>query len=139
MRLNPHLSFDGQCEAAFGFYENCLDGKILMMLRYADSPMSEQTPLEWGKMILHASLDLGDHILTGSDAPERYQKPQGFSLLIHVDALTEAERIFKTLAEKGAVLMPLQETFWALRFGELIDQFGTPWTINCGKGEPDFK
>jgi PhnB protein len=30
------------------------------------------------------------------------------------------------------VQMPVQETFWALRFGILVDQFGTPWMINCG-------
>lgn len=55
-------------------------------------------------------------------------------MLLHVEAAIEADRAFRTLAEKGTVLMPLQETFWALRFGELVDQFGTPWTINCGKG-----
>ena len=45
----------------------------------------------------------------------------------------EAERIFKALAENGTVQMPLQETFWALRFGVLVDQFGIPWLINCEK------
>jgi PhnB protein len=45
----------------------------------------------------------------------------------------EAERIFAALAEKGQVGMPLQETFWALRFGMLVDQFGIPWMINCEK------
>jgi len=25
--------------------------------------------------------------------------------------------------------MPLQETFWAVSFGMLIDQFGAPWMI----------
>jgi PhnB protein len=29
--------------------------------------------------------------------------------------------------------MPVQETFWALRFGVLVDQFGIPWIINCEK------
>jgi PhnB protein len=27
--------------------------------------------------------------------------------------------------------MPIQETFWALRFGMLTDQCGTAWMINC--------
>jgi PhnB protein len=36
-------------------------------------------------------------------------------------------------AGNATVQMPLQETFWALRFGVLIDQFGIPWMINCGK------
>jgi PhnB protein len=37
------------------------------------------------------------------------------------------------LAEDGTVRMPIQETFWATRFGMLTDRFGTPWMINCEK------
>jgi PhnB protein len=29
--------------------------------------------------------------------------------------------------------MPISETFWAVRFGMLIDRFGVPWMINCEK------
>ena len=70
----------------------------------------------------------------GSDAPpEYYEKPQGFSVTLGIDTPAEAERIFNTLAEKGTVRMPLEETFLAVRFGMLIDQFGIPWMINCEK------
>ena len=44
-----------------------------------------------------------------------------------------AERVFQALKEHGTVTMPLQETFWAGRFGVLVDQFGIPWSINCEK------
>jgi PhnB protein len=27
--------------------------------------------------------------------------------------------------------MPLEQTFWAARFGSLVDRFGIPWLINC--------
>ncbi len=133
MQLNPHLAFNGECEAAFKFYENCLGGKIITMMTYGDSPMAEQMPALRGK-IIHAEVALGDHQLTGCDVPlESYQKPQGFYVLLHIGAEAEADRIFKALAENGAVRMPVQETFWARRFGMLVDQFGTPWMINCGK------
>ena len=134
MRLNPYLIFNGQCEAAFKFYEKCLGGKIEMMMTHGDSPLAEQTPPGWRKKILHATLTVGDHVLSGGDAPPgQYQKPQGFEVQLNVDAAAEAERIFDALADKGVVQMALQETFWALRFGMLVDQFGTPWMINCGK------
>jgi len=132
MRLNTHLSFNGQCQAAFEYYEKCLGGKIGMMMKYGDSPMGSQSSPEWRDKIIHATLAAGNELLTGADAPpELYQKPQGFSVLLGVDEAAEAERIFKVLAEGGTIQMPLQETFWALRFGMLIDQFGTPWMINC--------
>jgi len=134
MQLNPHLAFNGECEAAFKFYENCLGGKIVTMMTYGDSPMAEQMPPAWRRKIVHATFALGDHQLTGADVPlESYQKPQGFFVLLNIGAQAEADSIFKALAENGAVQMPIQETFWALRFGMLVDQFGTPWMINCGK------
>ena len=47
------------------------------------------------------------------------------------DTAAEAESLFKSLSEKGTIVMPIQETFWATRFGMLVDQFGIPWMINC--------
>ncbi|HEX4136428.1 MAG TPA: hypothetical protein VHY84_17585 [Bryobacteraceae bacterium] len=71
-------------------------------------------------------------MFSGSDSPPgQYQKPQGFALQFNLSDPAEAERVFEALAENGTVRMPLQQTFWALRFGELIDQFGIPWMINC--------
>ena len=115
-------------------YEKCLGGKIVYMATYGDSPMQDQTPPGWGKKIMHATLALGDQTLQAADAvPEQYQKPQGFSIALAPKDAVEAERIFHILAENGTVQMPLQETFWALRFGALVDQFGTPWMVNCEK------
>jgi PhnB protein len=136
VQLNPYLTFNGQCEIAFRFYEKCLGGKIVMMMTYGDSPLAAQTPLERRKHILHCSFALGDQLLAGADAPpEHYRKPQGFSVTINLDDAAEAERIFQALSENGTVQMPLQQTFWALRFGMLVDQFGTPWMINCQTAE----
>jgi len=40
-------------------------------------------------------------------------------------------RQFHALSEKGTVQMLIQETFWARRLGKLVDQFVTPWMVNC--------
>src|SRR5438552_391663 len=134
MQLNPYLIFNDQCEAAFTFYAQCLGGKIEAMLTNGNSPMADQTPAERHNKILHARLSVGDTILMGSDCPpERYEQAKGFSVTLGIDDPTEAERIFQALAESGTVQMPLQETFWAARFGMLVDRFGTPWMINCEK------
>ncbi len=134
MKLNPYLSFDGQCEAAFKYYEKVLGGKILMTMTYGESPMADQTPADWRQKVMHTTLSLGDQDLNGADAPpDRYKKPQGISVMLNIEAPAEADRVFKALAEKGTVQLAIQETFWAQRFGMLVDQFGTPWMINCSK------
>ena len=134
MQLYPHLTFNGQCEAAFKLYEKCLHGKISFMMTYENTPMDMKAPPDWGKKISHATFTHPQFMFSGTDAlPGQYQRPQGFALQFNLSDPLEAERIFKTLAEKGTVHMPLQETFWALRFGVLVDQFGVPWEINCEK------
>ncbi|HEV8265722.1 MAG TPA: VOC family protein [Gemmatimonadales bacterium] len=131
--MTPYLSFNGQCEAALKYYERCLGGTVVTMMTYAQSPMAAQVPPELGKKIMHATFSLDDQTLGAADAPPgTYQSPQGLSLRLHIDAPADAERVWAMLAEKGTVQMPLQETFWAHRFGVLTDQFGTPWLIQCG-------
>ncbi len=132
MQMSPYLLFNGQCEAAFKAYAECLGGKIEAMIPHAGSPAEQQVPAEWRNKILHARLTVGNEVLMGSDAPPgRYEEPKGFSVSLEVKDPAEADRIFNALAENGSVRMPIQKTFWAERFGMLVDRFGTPWMINC--------
>ena len=104
------------------------------MMTYENTPMDLLAPPDWRNKISHATFALADCMFSGSDVPPgRYQKPQGFALQLNLSDPVEAERISKTLAENGIVQMQLQETFWAFRFGVLVDQFGIPWVINCEK------
>jgi PhnB protein len=132
MQLNNYLTFNGDCEAAFKFYERCLGGKIEMMMTLGESPMAEQVSPDRRGKIMHARLSLGKDALMGSDAaPNLYVRPAGFSVSLSVGSPAEAERIFQALAENGAVRMPLQQTFWSVRFGMVTDRFGIPWMVNC--------
>ena len=132
MQLTTYLNFDGQCAEAFRFYEKCLGGKIEVMMPYGESPMAGQVGPEMSSRILHASLRVGELWLMGADVPsEGFQRPQGFSVMIGLDKVEKAERVFDALSKGGTVRMALQETFWAARFGMLVDRFGTPWMVNC--------
>jgi PhnB protein len=135
MQVNPYLSFNGNCEEAFKFYEQRLGGKIDGMFKYAGSPMEKDVPPEWRNKVLHARLKIGDKVLMGSDTPpDRYETTKGFSMSIETSDAAEADRLFQTLGENGTVTMPIQKTFWAARFGMLVDRFGIPWMVNCEQG-----
>lgn len=132
MQLITYLLFNGQCEAAFKFYERVLGGKIDAMMTHAGTPAEPHTPPEWRDKILHAKLSVGDQVLMASDAPPgRQQATGGFSISINVKNVAEAERIFKALSENGKVTMGIEKTFFAERFGMLVDQFGVPWMVVC--------
>src|SRR5205814_5128935 len=108
MQLNPHLSFNGQCQEAFKFYQQSLGGNIQTMMTHGDSPMADQVPSHWRDKILHATLIVGGSTLMGADAPpDRYEEPKGFSVGIQINDLADAERIFRVLSEGGMVTMQL--------------------------------
>jgi PhnB protein len=131
VQVLPYLNFNGDCAAAFKFYERCLGGKIESIMTHGDSPIANEVPPDWRDRVLHARLVIGDTILMASDAPtEHYQKPQGFSVSLQVDKASEAERIFRELSQGGTVTFPIDQTFWAERFGMLVDRFGIPWMVN---------
>jgi PhnB protein len=134
MQIVPYLNFNGQCEAAFKFYEQCLGGKIVAMFTYGGTPAAEHVSAESRDRIMHARLVVGDAELMGSDSPpEMFEAMKGLYVSLLIESPQEAERIFHALAEGGTVVMPIEETFWAVRFGMVIDRFGTPWMINCEK------
>jgi PhnB protein len=132
MQLNPYLLFNGDCAEAFKFYEQTLGGKIEAIMNFAGSPAAEHAPPEWGDKVLHASMDIGDQRVMGSDAPPgQYQRPQGLSVSISLNDRAKAEQIFNALAENGTTTMPFEKTFWASGFGMCTDRFGIPWMVNC--------
>lgn len=135
MQLIAYLSFNGQCQAAFKFYQQCLGGEITAMIPFGETPSRDFVPAESHGKIMHASLKVGDQVLMGSDCtPEHpYEGVKGASVALVNNNVLEAERLFNALSKNGTVQMPFQETFWAVRFGYFIDQFGVPWMINCEK------
>jgi PhnB protein len=134
MKIAPYLSFDGQCAEAFTFYESVLKTKIEFKMTYGESPMAEKMGPDSKHRIMRIAIRAGGFELLGADAPKgMYSKPQGLTISISVDTETEAERIFSALSQGGKVMMPIQETFWAKRFGMAVDRFGIPWMVGCHK------
>jgi PhnB protein len=132
VQMSAYVSFKGDCEAAFQFYERVLGAEPGPLFRYGGSPMAGEAPADWADKVMHGSVTIGGQVLMGADmGPDRYEAPAGFSLSIQVGEVADAERIFAELARDGQVVMPIRQTFWAARFGMLVDRFGIPWQVNC--------
>jgi PhnB protein len=136
MRIEPRLSlvFNGDCDAAFAVYQECLEGTVTFRLTWGNSPMAGHAPPDWHDKILHATLTVGGTSISGGDVLG-YERPQGFQIQLNIDDVAAADRVFAKLADGGHVTVPLQQTFWAQRFGALVDRFGIPWGINCGESQ----
>ena len=130
MKLYTHLNFGGNCEEAFRFYEKHLDGKITMMMKQSELPPEVKPPLGSENAVIHARMNVAGVELIGNDVPPNRFKPIRSSYLyLAVDSAEAADKIYAILAEGGDVSMPIAETFFASRFAQLRDRFGTLWTI----------
>jgi PhnB protein len=129
MKLTTYVNFQGRCAEAFRYYEQHLGAKIQMMMTHGQSP--QPSPLSTGVLketILHARIAIGGTELAGADIPNAEPMRSAY-LTLNTDSDSEAERVFSALSAGGQVLMPMQETFFASRFGQVRDAFGINWMI----------
>ena len=130
------LNFDGECREAMLFYKRCFDAELFLM-PYGEAPGDPawKAP-EVKDRIIHSGLSKGPlRILMACDVMPgaSVRGHSGFDVAIQCDSLAEIDALFAALAEGGTVTMPLEETFWATRFGMLTDRFGIDWMLNLGK------
>jgi len=128
MTMHTYVNFAGTCAEAFRFYEKHLGGTIGMMMTHGQAPDQSKVRPELKDTVLHARISIGGTQLMGADIPNAEPMRSAY-LSLGVGSDAEAERIFSALSEGGQVFMPMQETFFATRFGQLRDRFGINWMV----------
>jgi PhnB protein len=128
MTLNTYVNFAGKCAEAFRYYEQHLGGQVGMMMTHGQAPDQTRINPDWKDAVLHARITIGGIDLLGADIPGAEPMRSAY-LTLRVDSDTEAERIYGALGAGGRVLMTMEETFFASRFGQVQDRFGINWMI----------
>lgn len=133
MSLTTSLNFFGQAEAAIEFYRANLDAEVLMMMRFSECPDPNLVNSDLGDKIFHATFRIGETEVMASDVgchdPQNVANLTGFAFALHAASIEAAEKYFAALSESGEVQVPMTETFFAKRYGIVVDQFGVPWKI----------
>ena len=128
MKLNTYVNFAGKCAEAFRYYEQHLGGQVSMMMTHGQAPDRTRINPDWKDAVLHARITIGDTDLLGADIPGAEPMRSAY-LTLSVDSDSEAERVYAALGDGGRVLMTMEETFFASRFGQVRDRFGINWMI----------
>jgi PhnB protein len=137
MKLYTYLNYGGNCRQAFQFYEQHLGGKVTFMMTHGEQPGASNVSPEWKDAILHARITLGETELLGADIPpDRFQPMRSAYLSLITGSPEEAERVYALLSDGGQIFMPMEETFFAVRFAMLRDKFGTSWMILHERPKP---
>ena len=134
--IKPYISFQGNCAEAIKFYTDALGGEVLFVQTYGESPMKGMAQDD---QIMHCTIKIGDSHIMACDNPQGQPAATGsnISLAMSSKDVATTESAFEKMAEGGTVTMPIQETFWAERFGMLTDKFGINWMFNCDKPQTD--
>jgi PhnB protein len=127
MRLDIYLNYRGNCEQAFGYYEEQLGGRITGITRHREQP-NPNIPADWQEKVLHGRMEIGSTTVMGADIPSAEPMRSAY-LTLSLDSEKEAERVYGLLASGGEVFMKMQKTPFANRFAMLRDKFGTSWML----------
>lgn len=133
MTVQPYLMFGGRCQEAVDFYRDAIGAEVRMLMRFKeapDQPPPGMVPPNWDEKIMHSEIKIGDTVVMASDGCDTNGPSfKGFSLTFSAPNEAEADRTFAALSDGGQVTMPLGKTFFAPRFGMLVDRFGLSWMI----------
>lgn len=135
MPLATYLTFNGNCEEAMGFYAHALGVQLNELHRFGDMP-GEEIPEDYKTKVMHTNLTFEGTMLMASDSHPNMGydgSHNGFSVSVTVLSPEQADTVFGALSEGANVVMPIAETFWAQRFGMLVDKYGVAWMVNCDK------
>ena len=137
--INTYLRFDGTCEEAFEFYRSILGGEFLTKSYFSEMPPEYPVADHEKTRVMHMTLPVGEHhMLFGSGTSESFGGApvvgDNFSISYTADTEDKARRIFDELSEGGAVVMPMDKTFWNSLFGMLTDKFGISWMVSFELG-----
>lgn len=132
--LTAYLVFNNNCREAMNYYHEILGGDLRIMTM-GDSPMKDQMPPDAKDLVMHAYLQTPGFDLMASDGMVGAPPVNGDSvqLALGVTSVEDADRLFSKLSEGGTIQMPIQETFWAHRYGQLTDKFGIHWMVSYNK------
>ena len=135
--INPYLIFNGNCEAAFLFYQSVFGGEFPFIGKFKDMPPADNCPplsAEDANKVMHVTLPIGGgSILMGSDSNSQSGQVAfgaNVSLSINADSRIEADKLFNGLSAGGKVVMAMQDTFWGAYFGMFVDKYEIHWMIN---------
>jgi PhnB protein len=140
--VNIYLTFNGNCEEAFKFYQSVFGGEFPYIGRFKDMPAGEEIKFDpdEANRIMHVSLLISKETMlmgcdTGGEWASGYLQGNNFSISITADTKEEAEKLFNGLSDGGKVTMPLNKTFWADYFGVLTDKFGISWMVSFSEAQ----
>jgi len=120
----PYLVFPGTCKEAMKFYAQVLNGEIISMKTFIDSPI--EVPNDYQNRIFDSELNAEKIRIKASDDLPNHSVTIGNNISLFITFSDKAfrEEVFKKLSESGKILFPLEKDF-----GMVKDKFDIQWML----------
>lgn len=134
--MDIYLHFKDQAAEAIAFYEKVFKTEPAQIMTFGQMPHDNDHPVDDSikDLVLNSSLKINDTNVMISDSPEGMAPTiivgNNVALVYNAKTAEDASDIFQQLTNNGAVLLPLEKTFWAELYGMVKDQYGVMWHIN---------
>jgi len=130
-RINPYLTFAGNCREALDFYKTCFNGEIVSIETFGEANFAQNESMK--DKIIHAEFKAEEIYFMASDAMPDFKANPGnmLTMSLSLSDKNEQAKIFDALADGGTVTMPLDIAFWGEIFGMVTDRFGIHWMLSC--------
>ena len=131
-KLNPYLTFKGNCREAMSFYKDCIGGELTLMV-VGETPVAQQMPPEMKNNILHSSLKTDDLEIMATDMQaESFNEGNAMHLCLICKTEEELKAMWDKLSAGGKINQAVHEMFFGL-IGTFTDKFGKRWILECDK------
>lgn len=133
--LGIYLVMNGNCEAAFTYYQTIFGGTIEFS-KYKDAPQNPHSPVTDGELVMNVTFKTPNFEMMGCDMPDYMTQPlnhNSFNIILNASSKEQADTYYNGLLPESQILMPLEDTFWGAYFGMLKDKFGVQWMVSFTK------
>lgn len=133
-KITPHLWFDQEAEEAAGFYTSAFESSELGRITRYDEASAEASGQPEGS-VLTVEFELEGQPFVGLNGGPQFQFTPAASFFVSCETREEIDRLYETLSEGGADLMPLQKYPFSERYGWFTDRYGLSWQLNLAPAE----
>lgn len=130
MKLQPYLSFPGNCQEAFNFYKNLFSGDLKNKETWENK--SVDIPESYRGKIQHIELKApGVHLMGYDVSPDTpLNNGNNICLSIEMTDKNKAIDLYNQLSAGGRKHTNMHESSWGDYYGRCSDQFDIMWMIN---------
>lgn len=118
MQLSPFIKVDDVDEAV-KIYKNAFSGEVKILNETSGRRLHVELHVN-AKVILHISSTYGKECHNDNT-----------NIILTFDDLEAQQQAYEALSKSGDPHMPLQKTFFNAIHGQVKDQFGVNWLMNC--------